>query len=283
MLTTLLFAAAATAQTLGDGFVRAPGGRAVHESCVHRLPEQGLHLAHEGSELVARRGPGGREVMRMPECGRTSPGPLHGPAWKAWTVFDAAAAASDNGTTVSRLTSTWKVPGPPQNYQGEITYFWNGVEPEQESAVLQPVLQYGETPAGGGQFWGVASWYVSGTHGTAVSPLVKVEVGQEVVGDNRRLANGSWAVTGAGSSLTYEPASNDYTRAYHVLEEYDIVTCQCYPPAGQVTFYNVSVEAGGRPVRPAWQTMTKDTTCGEHATVTSPEEVVIHTTTTTRQ
>jgi hypothetical protein len=55
----------------------------------------------------------------------------HGPAWKAWTQFNATAA-------VTRLATTWSVPATPKRNDGQILYYWNGVEPLDNSAVLQP-------------------------------------------------------------------------------------------------------------------------------------------------
>lgn len=64
-----------------------------------------------------------------------------------------------NPKKVSLLYGEWAVPPAPPANDGQILYFWNGVEPDDNSAVLQPVLQWGSTPAGGGAYWAVASWY----------------------------------------------------------------------------------------------------------------------------
>lgn len=46
---------------------------------------------------------------------------------------------------------------------------------QNSTMIYQPVLQWGESAAGGGNYWGVASWYVDGQGGLALhSNLVRV-------------------------------------------------------------------------------------------------------------
>lgn len=41
-----------------------------------------------------------------------------------------------------------------------LIYYFEGIEPAAETQIIQPVLQWGNSPAGGGQFWGYAIWEV---------------------------------------------------------------------------------------------------------------------------
>ena len=78
----------------------------------------------------------------------------HGSAWKAW-----AQASAPSGGSVTSLNSTWLVPSAPTNPNGgQVLFWWNGMEPQDTSAVLQPVLQWGPSAAGGGNYWAIASW-----------------------------------------------------------------------------------------------------------------------------
>jgi hypothetical protein len=154
-------------------------------------------------------------------------------------------------------------------------------------AQIQPVLQFGSTPAGGGSYWAVASWYVSSTN-SFYTPTFKVDVGDVINGTLYTLNNGSWVCNGTSNasghsaSFVYQPPSSDYTTAYHVLETYGVVNCQVYPATGgQVTFTNITVFADHeRVATPNWTTNTKDATCDEHATVDAPDQVSIHYSTT---
>ena len=121
----------------------------------------------------------------------------HGSAWKAWAQVSAPSGS------VSAINSTWVVPGPPISPGGQTLFFWNGVEPADTSAVLQPVLQWGTSAAGGGPYWAYASWYVSASHGSHFSPLVKVSPGERVAGSNTLESDGvTWAITAAAPGKT---------------------------------------------------------------------------------
>ena len=58
------------------------------------------------------------------------------------------------------LSGTWTVPSNPANVFGLI-YLFDAVTPADGSTIMQPVLQYGFGPAGGGSYWTMSNWYVS--------------------------------------------------------------------------------------------------------------------------
>jgi len=256
-------------------YLRVPGGL-VHSSCIYRLTEQNSLIEHEGDELVVTGGETG-EILRISKCPypvRRNDRTTHGPAWKTWAQYQ-------NTELISSLTGYWTVPPQPTSSDSQILYFWNGVEPTDNSEVLQPVLQWGYTPAGGGDFWGVASWFVSANFGSVVSPLVDSSPNDVIKGYNFRQANGTWTINGTDTNtaqsavISYTPDESDYSYAYEVLEAYTLSGCDDYPPTGEVTFDQILVEVDGKPVKPTWQTMTKDTTCNEQTVVVSPTEVKI--------
>src|SRR4051794_8812134 len=57
---------------------------------------------------------------------------------------------------VTEFRSTWKVPPEPERRGGQLIYLFNGITNEARNAILQPVLQWGTSPAGGGPYWAVA-------------------------------------------------------------------------------------------------------------------------------
>jgi len=200
-----------------------------------------------------------------------------GPAWKAWTQYS-------NNSKITNLYGEWTVPQDPVDQNAAQTlFYWNGVEPADTSAVLQPVLQWGESAAGGGNFWAIASWLVSSTHATIVSPLLTVESGDVIEGFNTYLTNGTWVITAsvqnnktATTSFSYKP-DQAFTIAYEVLEAYTITECTDYPKAGVISFDNIKVSAGGSVVTPTWDPLTQQPiTCKEHAKVISPTQVEIY-------
>jgi hypothetical protein len=163
-----------------DQYVIVPGGY-MHRSCVRRA-----HVSAAGLPIKALH-PCSHPFIRGGVVGGA-----HGSAWKAW----AQVGAPTGDASVTSLNSTWVVPGPPISPGDQTLFFWNGVEPADTSAVLQPVLQWGSSAAGGGPYWAYASWYVSATHGSHFSPLVKVAPGDSVVGTNTLGSDGAtWSIT----------------------------------------------------------------------------------------
>jgi len=252
-------------------YVRVPSGRLFHKSCVHHVPS-GAVVSTENNHTIVSLVSG--EVIKHPPCPYPviKPGPLHGPAWKAWAEYN-------NSAAVTRLTTAWTVPPSPPSFTNQILYYWNGIEPTQNTAVLQPVLQFGETPAGGDNYWAIASWYVSDIT-AQFSDLVKCTI-NTVVGDLSVDNSGSWTVTGVCSPqktvLTYNPKDTPYTWAYPcVLEAYEVTDCNNqYPSSNKLSFTNVQVEVAGSQVTPTWVPQTKNNLCQEHVTVTSTQQVTL--------
>jgi len=239
------------ATALPADYVLVPGGY-MHESCVAAAPAPAAPCAHAFL--------------------RGGDNSSHGSAWKAWAQVDAPA-----GGSVTSLNSTWTVPDVPTNPNGGQTLFWwNGMEPEDTSAVLQPVLQWGSSAAGGGNYYAIASWYVSATHGSRFSPLVRVNAGEAVQGSNTLLADGrTWAITAAvvggrekPSTLSFAPVAGAWPTAYHVLEAYGVTTdCTFYPSAGAVNFTVTSLAFDNKPAPTPinWLLKTQTAGCGEVA------------------
>jgi hypothetical protein len=111
----------------------------------------------------------------------------------------------NSGDTITSFKTTWKVPAAPSNYDGQTLFQFNSIEPARYDSILQPVLQYGVSADGGGEFWAVASWYVTGNQ-SFVSKLTSVATGQSLTGvikllsQKNSLANYSCRFTGITSS-----------------------------------------------------------------------------------
>jgi len=249
---------AAAALALPDGYALVPGGYA-HRSCIHAAPAAGA---------VA-------EACAHPFL-RAGAGEGHGAAWKAWAQVSGPSGGAGNLTA---LNSSWAVPGAPQVDAGQTLFWWNGAEPLDTSAVLQPVLQWGASAAGGGSFWAISSWYVSAAHGSHYSPLVRVAAGDVVLGSVARLADGqTWAVAaraaqgGAPSALTFKPAPGAWPTAFHVLEAYGVSdTCDLYPACGAVNFTVTALAFDGVAAPPPidWAFETQAAGCGERASASA--------------
>lgn len=280
LLLAFPFHAAQTSPTFRH--LHVPGGFLVPERCHHNIDEEFRLEAHptEVSSLQLTLKRSGKKLT-VPPCEspirKWVPSQLHGSAWRAWAQYSASSSKA-----VTSLTSTWNVPVAPISAGGQLLYYWNGVEPGDESAVLQPVLQWGSSPAGGGDYWAFASWYVSSVHGSFNSKLVNASIGHFIRGKCENLGSSKWRITGtdlqtgANSSFEYTPQDGVYAEAYHVLEAYSVTDCRNqYPSVGNITFSQIQVEVNGNPVVPTWVPMTQTPYCNEHAVVKNSTDVVI--------
>jgi len=122
------------------------------------------------------------------------------------------------------------------------------------------VLQYGVSPAGGGDYWTVASWLV-GSNQAFHSPLATVYPGNSIKGYTEMTGtSGStkyWeieakdATTGAYSYLSALVSGQHWTSAYAgVLEAYNVSSCAQFPANGREVFKGSVVDEGFPAYRP---------------------------------
>jgi hypothetical protein len=84
-------------------------------------------------------------------------GPVLGGGWTIYAYWN-----NGTGTTISVFKTTWKVPPDPQTTGKQTIFLFNGIQNYGSNfGILQPVLQWGPSAAGGGQYWSAASWYVT--------------------------------------------------------------------------------------------------------------------------
>jgi hypothetical protein len=99
-------------------------------------------------------------------------------AGRKWITY---ASWNTTGTPVSSFTNTWIVPPPSAVQSAQYFFLFNGIQ--NSEWILQPVLQWWASAAGGGSSWAVASWFASGPGGPAAwSSLVPVSPGDILTG-----------------------------------------------------------------------------------------------------
>jgi hypothetical protein len=252
-------------------------------SCMVETGTERLVLDEEGGLISFEKGKQQARNAQKQQCfGTDDVRQLrHGAAWKAWAQHSASGASS--GNKITRLTVAWKVPPAPATPGGALLYFWPGIEPTDNGAVLQPVLQFGSSPAGGGEYWALANWYV-GPLGVHTSDLIKAAPGDIVEGDVRFVGtNNTWTLTGTNTrtretTVMHFSGGGPYVWAYAaVLEAYGVGSaCGEYPSTGVCSFSVVGLEVNGQRIAaPAWKSLTKDNECGEHAVVKNATAVDI--------
>lgn len=157
----------------------------------------------------------------------------------------------DSSSPVNYFPTTWRVPSNPGTDHGQVVFLFNSIEPASENAILQPVVQYGPSAAGGGSYWSVASWYVSGSS-SYYSTLITVQPGDLLIGvmnlinDN---GDGTYNylsqftnIQGSALQLNNSP---ELMWCTETLEAYGVTERSDYPPGGTIfSQINVGTTSG---------------------------------------
>ncbi|HEY3221374.1 MAG TPA: hypothetical protein VGJ80_11630 [Gemmatimonadales bacterium] len=241
-------------QAVPKDYVATPAGWR-HPSCVHGIDNGSrIEEAPDGYVVTDKKG----RVRHIPRCAFPSRG--NGPRNEAnvpaynpnWVEFDTVQAAQTGSTSFAQITADWIVPPvPPATYASNQVYFtFPGLE--SNHYILQPVIQYGFSGAGGGNFWAMASWKCFGGSDCFHAPATAVQIAAgdaihgSVVASNCAGGNCTWTVTGtdqtSGASAVY--SSTDVQAFYWAtggaVEVYNLTTCNDYPANG-VFYTNIAL------------------------------------------
>ena len=210
---------------------RFPGGQVVHVGDeIHILDGAGkpVHVAKNDGTKV-RGTPVGDAVE---------------PEKSGWVAY--ASWYNTGSSPISSFTTTWSVPPVPATYHNQTVFLFNSIEPASGNAILQPVLQYGPSAAGGGAYWTVASWYLVGSN-TYHTSLVRVSVGQSLdgvitlTGSSGGKYNYVTSFTNvAGTTLTATGA-DQLVWATETLESYAVTSPSDYPH-GSTVFSSINLK-----------------------------------------
>jgi len=165
------------------------------------------------------------------------------PEKSGWVAY--ASWTNSGSSPISYFTTTWSVPPVPATDNGQTVFLFNSIEPASYKAIVQPVLQFGPSAAGGGSYWAVESWYVVGTQ-AYYSNLVSASVGDTLTGDITLTSTdgSSYNYVCAfenidGTTLTVTGA-DQLVWATETLEAYQITAASDYP-SGSTVFSGISL------------------------------------------
>jgi hypothetical protein len=198
---------------------------------------------------------------------RESPRAVNENGWITYSAWNAP-----QGRNITNFVTNWRVPAAPAKQSGQLLYLFNGIMNSEQTTILQPVLQWGVSDAGGGEYWGVASWYVDIKGQTYHTNLVPVQPGQ--------FLSGVMTLTGTtGSNFNYTsefvgiPGTQLAIQniellqnSSETLEAYYVDDCAEYP-TGDTAFTNIEFTFAGGAATPAWDLITPYSDCGQHATI----------------
>jgi hypothetical protein len=189
-----------------------------------------------------------------------------------WIVY--ASWSNNTGNSISSFSTTWKVPPAPVTQSGQTIFLFNGIQ--NSSMIYQPVLQWGPSAAGGGNFWAVASWYADGQGGQAfVSELTQVNPGDTLVGvmtltgQSGNMFNYNCEFQGIANSGLRILNQPQLTWAVETLEAYGITQCSDYPNTDHTAMRGINVQPGGLTPALNWTAVNSITDCGQHCVVVS--------------
>jgi hypothetical protein len=237
-----------------ENYVITPFGY-FHPSCVQHVAE-GETLLQDGRIQHAD----GRVDTIAPVCDypRYSPqgalltsGNMAGTGTPPTTNGWVESLSAITGTSYGRLTATWRTPPLPSANNGQTLFFFPGFEDiNHVISIVQPVLQFGPSGAGGGNYWAAASWNCCISGVADYSTLIRVSSGDSILGwIGSTCAPGgiscpTWNVvtqdrtTGAKTTLSKTPSDGQvWNWAFGaVMEVYNVVQCTNYPRNKGVTF-----------------------------------------------
>ena len=267
--------------------VLTPGGMRPRE-LVHELLE-GQHISTEGGRVRIIETATGNVVKDLGETGTAPPEDETGPPRPAGAV----PALADTGwiensqwhntgkNPIVYFSTTWVVPPAPATSNGQVIFLFNGMQPDSAAHILQPVLQWGPSAAGGGNYWAITNWYADGQGGAATfKPLIRVNPGD--------VLQGVMTCTGqSGSGYSYKSSFvghptadvtvtnvDQLTWAYETLEAYSLTTCTDYPNTQSTSMSAIEIKTGppgtsGTDAAISWFASNAFTDCGQSCTIVS--------------
>jgi hypothetical protein len=194
-----------------------------------------------------------------------------------------------NGGTqpIVYFSTTWIVPPVPSSTDdGQTIFLFNGMQPDSGAHILQPVLQWGPSGAGGGNYWSITNWYADGKGGPAayqtpiqVNPGDVVQGVMTCTGQSGTEFNYQSSFVGFPSLDTVATDADELTWAYQTLECYSgsyapLVQCSDYPATPLTAMYNIEIKTGtpgtsGTDAVIDWSPITAFTDCGQNCLIVS--------------
>lgn len=241
-------------------FLQTPGGRRIHKSCIHEVPDGAIIDINDDVSV------GGKFLKHIPKCAYAA---RQAPTVNGWVEYSQGSAPANpyGHTWFGDLNVAFVVPVAPTSNSGQLIFLFPGLEPTNGNSILQPVLQYGTSAAGGGYFWAMANWYAIGCCSAVHSPLQRVNTGDTITSwiylpggtgwwnanptCGTAGTNCTWVVeyniNGArvGTFWLYATTPDSYPQAVQgTLEAYNVTVCNQFP-ASPTTFIRDSVSECG--------------------------------------
>jgi len=248
-------------------FLATPTGR-VHQSCVH-LVDSGAKLDASG-RLTSAAG----ESIQLAPCryavrDRLTPGSAAPTGPRVNSVAENASWIETVGAQLptnqfgfnwtNSVRGNWRVPPTPRQTASQTVFLLIGAAPQNNSALLETVLQYGASAAGGGKFWSTFLAYSSDNTGNVVMTSARrVNVGDLIQGlvDGLNCSSDGHCTWRLIVNINVDPGSPTFSvappetfqKAYEgVMAAVNLHNCNQLPVEGETgaSFTNVHVDMPG--------------------------------------
>src|SRR5664279_1548626 len=172
------------------------------------------------------------------------------------------------------FSTKWIVPPPPKENRGQLLYIFSalfGREFLSDSGfsdhIIQPVLQWGLSAAGGGNYWSICNWYVAGEN-YYYDSLIKVNQNTTLEGIIKR----SYC---SDTSFNYESSFSGYPTslhannlplleiAYEALESYGADKYDEYPENEKIRMFDIHIESDIKDQVVLWQSFNLENPSNE--------------------
>ena len=267
--------------------VLTPGGMRPR-SLVHEL-QAGQHISTKGGRVRIIETATGNVVKDLGETGTqvedesvpppAAAGAVPGIPDTGW--IENSQWQNTGKNPIVYFSTTWVVPPPPSTSNNQVVFLFNGMQPNSAAHIIQPVLQWGPSAAGGGNYWSITNWYADGQGGAATfQPLVRVNPGD--------VLQGVMTCTGqSGTEFSYKSSFvghptldvtvsdvEELTWAYETLECYGLTTCTDYPNTAFTSMYAIEIKTGtpgtsGTDATIDWFASNSFTDCGQSCVIVS--------------
>ncbi len=257
----------------GDEMVVTPGGPR-RRSLVHKIdPGEIVRTGEDGKLVVVDEE---NRVLRDITPPSTEPGPF-GIGWICNTSWGVPA-----GATVTSFATTWTVPLAPKTQSGQLVYLFNGVQTivggtnpaTAGNHILQPVLQWGASKAGGGNSWSIASWFVGNKNQAAlISALTSVNPGDTLVGVMTYHPRSRFLPPHYTSAFQGYPSSSLAVQmpapyaCFETLEAYGITACSDYSSSVSTVMGSINLQVDNATPDLTWSVSDVVIDCNQHAIV----------------
>lgn len=261
-------------EMIAKGFILTPGGYR-SKSLVHQV-EQSQALFVEGTDMRIIEAATKNIVKKLPQiAARPDEVPALGSGWITYAYWN-----NGTGHSISTFKTTWQVPEEPELRNDQTIFLFNGIQNYGINfGILQPVLQWGPSAAGGGQYWSVASWYVTSGGLAFHTQPVRVNAGDTLAGTIRltgqsgNLFNYSCQFEGINNTLLDVHNIAELLWCNEALEAYSIDNFAEYPAAYDTPLKAISVLTGNGTPRVNWTPVDAVTDCGQHCVIVNNSAV----------